>query len=131
MPLARIDLRRGKSPAYKKAICDAIYKAMTEAFNVPESDRFMIVNEHDADYFVHAERVIWVSPIATIWSSFRSRPTTRALSSKNKPSLPAPRNCLRKIRGCEWRTCSSISSSAKRKTGPSANGIAQYAATTS
>jgi len=55
MPLVRIDLRRGKSPAYKKAICDAIYKAMTEAFNVPENDRFMIVNEHDAANFIYAD----------------------------------------------------------------------------
>jgi len=60
MPLVRIDLRRGKSPAYKKAICDAIYKAMTEAFNVPENDRFMIVNEHDADNFVHAESYLGI-----------------------------------------------------------------------
>lgn len=55
MPLVRIDLRRGKSAAYKKAICDGIYRAMTESFAVPKDDRFMIVNEHDADNFVHAE----------------------------------------------------------------------------
>jgi len=61
MPLMRIDLRRGKSPAYKKAICDAIYKAMTETFNVPENDRFMIVNEHDADNFVHAESYLGIT----------------------------------------------------------------------
>lgn len=52
MPLVRIDLWRGKSPAYKKAICDAIY---TATFAVPENDRFMIVTEHDPDNFVHAE----------------------------------------------------------------------------
>jgi phenylpyruvate tautomerase PptA (4-oxalocrotonate tautomerase family) len=61
MPLVRIDLRRGKSPAYKKAIYDAIYKAMTEVFNVPENDRFMIVNEHDADNFVHAESYLGIT----------------------------------------------------------------------
>ena len=61
MPLVRIDLRRGKSPAYKKAIYDAIYKAMTEVFNVPENDRFMIVKEHDADNFVHAESYLGIT----------------------------------------------------------------------
>jgi 4-oxalocrotonate tautomerase len=55
MPLVRIDLRRGKSPAYKKAICDGIYQALRETFNVPENDRFMIVNEHDAGDFDHAD----------------------------------------------------------------------------
>ncbi len=51
MPLVRIDLRRGKSAAHRKAICDGIYRAMIETFTVPAEDRFMIVNEHDADNF--------------------------------------------------------------------------------
>lgn len=55
MPLVRIDLRRGKSAEYKKAICDGIYRAMREAFNVPEDDRFMLVNDHDADSFIYAK----------------------------------------------------------------------------
>jgi phenylpyruvate tautomerase PptA (4-oxalocrotonate tautomerase family) len=61
MPLVRIDLRRGKSPAYKKAICDGIYQALRETFNVPENDRFMIVNEHDAGNFDHAETYLGLS----------------------------------------------------------------------
>jgi 4-oxalocrotonate tautomerase len=55
MPLVRIDLIRGKSPAYRKALCDGIYRAMRETFNVPENDRFMIVSEHDAADFIYAE----------------------------------------------------------------------------
>jgi phenylpyruvate tautomerase PptA (4-oxalocrotonate tautomerase family) len=55
MPLVRIDLRRGKSPAYRKALCDGIYRAMRETFNVPENDRFAIVNEHDAANFIYSE----------------------------------------------------------------------------
>lgn len=52
MPLTRIDIRKGKSKGYKKALCDSIYRAMRETFNVPEDDKFMIVGEHDADDFV-------------------------------------------------------------------------------
>jgi len=52
MPLVRIDLRRGKSSDHKKAICDAVYQALRETFNVPEEDRFMVVSEHDAGDFV-------------------------------------------------------------------------------
>jgi 4-oxalocrotonate tautomerase len=55
MPLVRIDLRQGKSEAYRKALCEGIYRAMRETFNVPENDRFMIVNEHDAANFAYAE----------------------------------------------------------------------------
>jgi 4-oxalocrotonate tautomerase len=61
MPLVRIDLRRGKTPAYKKAICDGIYRAMREAFDVPEDDRFMVVGEHDADNFVYAKSYLGIS----------------------------------------------------------------------
>ena len=49
MPLVRIDLRRGKSPEYRKAICDGVYRALRETFNVPDEDRFMVVTEHDGD----------------------------------------------------------------------------------
>jgi 4-oxalocrotonate tautomerase len=61
MPLIRIDLRRGKPAAYRKAICDGIYRAMRESFAVPEDDRFMVVNEHDADNFVYAKTYLGIS----------------------------------------------------------------------
>jgi 4-oxalocrotonate tautomerase len=55
MPLVRIDLVQGKSETYRKALCDGIYRAMRETFNVPENDRFMVVNEHAAANFVYAK----------------------------------------------------------------------------
>jgi phenylpyruvate tautomerase PptA (4-oxalocrotonate tautomerase family) len=51
LPLTRIDMAKGKSSAYRLAICEALYRAMRETFAVPEEDRFMIVNEHDAENF--------------------------------------------------------------------------------
>jgi 4-oxalocrotonate tautomerase len=53
MPLTRVSLRRGKPPAYRKAILEGLYQAMRETFNVPEGDRFMTVTEHDQDDFVY------------------------------------------------------------------------------
>src|SRR6201992_1920146 len=47
MPLTRISLRRGKPAAYRKAICDGLYRAMREALGVPEGDRFILISEHD------------------------------------------------------------------------------------
>jgi 4-oxalocrotonate tautomerase len=61
MPLVRIDLRRGKPAAYKKAICDSVYRAMMDTFGVPKDDRFMIVNEHDADNFIHADNYLGIA----------------------------------------------------------------------
>jgi 4-oxalocrotonate tautomerase len=60
MPLVRIDLRRGKSPEYKKAICDGVYRALREIFTVPEEDRFMVVNEHDDTNFVYARNYLGI-----------------------------------------------------------------------
>ncbi|TBR40556.1 MULTISPECIES: tautomerase family protein [Dyella] len=51
MPLVRIALRRGKSPDYLAALRNGIYRAMTEAFSVPENDRFILVSQHDAEEF--------------------------------------------------------------------------------
>ena len=55
MPLVRIDLRKGTSAAYKKAIGDAVYRAMHETFVVPDEDRFMVVTEHDEDEFFYSK----------------------------------------------------------------------------
>lgn len=53
MPLTRISLKSGKSPAYRRALMEQIYQAMRECFDVPEDDRFMTISEHDdaAFYF--------------------------------------------------------------------------------
>jgi 4-oxalocrotonate tautomerase family enzyme len=51
MPLVRVALRRGKSHDYKKAIGDGVYRAMREAFNIPEEDRFVVVSEHSESEF--------------------------------------------------------------------------------
>jgi len=51
MPLVRISLRRGKSPQHIAAIRNGIYRAMIEAFDVPQNDRFILVHQHDADEF--------------------------------------------------------------------------------
>lgn len=61
MPLVRIDMRRGKSPAYKQAICDGIYRALREIFTVPEEDRFMVVNEHDDENFIHSRNYLGIA----------------------------------------------------------------------
>jgi phenylpyruvate tautomerase PptA (4-oxalocrotonate tautomerase family) len=53
MPLVRIDIRAGKPSAHKRALGEAVYRAMREAFNVPENDRFIVINEHADDTFDH------------------------------------------------------------------------------
>ena len=47
MPFSRISLLKGKSPEYLGALSDSLHRAMVEAFNVPEKDRFQIIHQHE------------------------------------------------------------------------------------
>ncbi|SRR5450830_1703965 len=51
MPFVRAHLRRGEPLAYRQAILDNVYEALRETFNVPEDDRFMVIDEIDPDNF--------------------------------------------------------------------------------
>ena len=64
MPLVRIDLRRGKSAAYKKAISDGIYRALREIFTVPENDRFMVLTNRGDEDFIYEPRLSRPSMLA-------------------------------------------------------------------
>lgn len=46
MPFTRISLRDGKSPTYIQAIADSLDRALVDAFEVPENDRFVAIDQH-------------------------------------------------------------------------------------
>lgn len=46
MPLARIDVPAGNTPAYRTTIGAVVYDAMLETLKVPKDDRFQIIAEH-------------------------------------------------------------------------------------
>jgi 4-oxalocrotonate tautomerase len=51
MPLVRIDLRKGKTAAYRQGIGRVVYEAMVSV-GVPQKDRFQIIAEHEGDDFI-------------------------------------------------------------------------------
>ena len=53
MPLVRLDLRQGTSPAYRKAIADGVHAAMVESLAIPPDDRFQVISERDADSLIY------------------------------------------------------------------------------
>lgn len=61
MPLVHIALRAGKPPAYRQALCDGVYRALQETFDVPEDDQFMVLTEHAAANFRYGERYLGVA----------------------------------------------------------------------
>ena len=46
MPLVRISMRAGKSPAFARDVGAAVHRAMVETINVPPHDEFQILTEH-------------------------------------------------------------------------------------
>lgn len=53
MPLVRISLREGKPEAYRRAVGEAVHRAMVEAINVPALDRFQVITEHTAASLIY------------------------------------------------------------------------------
>jgi 4-oxalocrotonate tautomerase len=46
MPFVRIDLMRGKTVGYRKALGEIVYQAMIDLIDVPKDDKFQIITEH-------------------------------------------------------------------------------------
>ncbi len=53
MPTSRIALRRGKSPQYRRAISDAVHRALVEVIGIPNEDQFHVIDEYDAENFIY------------------------------------------------------------------------------
>jgi 4-oxalocrotonate tautomerase len=48
MPLARIDVPRGRTAAFRRTVGDVVYESMLDTLKVPANDRFQVITEHDA-----------------------------------------------------------------------------------
>lgn len=53
MPLVRIDVAADTSPETVAIISDVVYQAMVNTANVPEHDKFQIINRHAKDELVY------------------------------------------------------------------------------
>jgi len=51
MPLVKVEILKGKSQEYKKAILDGIHSALVEAFEILDGDRMQRLYELDEDCF--------------------------------------------------------------------------------
>ena len=52
MPFVQTTLRRGKSPQYLSSIVESIHRGLVTEFNVPELDKFQVVQQVDANELV-------------------------------------------------------------------------------
>ena len=47
MPFTRISLLKGKSPDYLRALSDSLHRALVDTFEVPPTDRFQAIHQHE------------------------------------------------------------------------------------
>ncbi|MCL9668528.1 tautomerase family protein [Rosenbergiella epipactidis] len=52
MPLLKFDLIQGRSKDEIRSLLDAAHDAMVEAFQVPESDRYQVVTQHQPEELI-------------------------------------------------------------------------------
>lgn len=52
MPLLKIDVVEGRSDQQIKTLLDTLHTAMVSAFQVPERDRYQVLNEHKRDRLI-------------------------------------------------------------------------------
>ena len=60
MPLARIDLVRGKSADYKRTIGDVVYEAIVDILKAPVNDRFQVITEHAPEDHIADENYLGI-----------------------------------------------------------------------
>jgi len=47
MPFSRISLHKGRPPDYLQALSNSLHRALVEAFEVPATDRFQAIHQHE------------------------------------------------------------------------------------
>ena len=120
MPLVRIDLRRGKSEAYRQDIGRVVYEAM-QSVSVPKDDRFQVIAEHAAADFIFDPNYLGIPRtddlviIQITWNKGRTLEQKKALYKAIADGLPASS-------ASAGKTSSSTSSRSRRRTGRSATG---------
>jgi phenylpyruvate tautomerase PptA (4-oxalocrotonate tautomerase family) len=60
MPLQRIDLAASRPAEQRRAIADAVHRALVEAIGVPADDRFQIVTAHPPGEIVCSQQYLGV-----------------------------------------------------------------------
>jgi 4-oxalocrotonate tautomerase family enzyme len=79
MPLVKIEIEKGNSPEYKKAILDGIHQALVETIKIPDHDRRQRLYELDAANFEHNGRSKQYTIIEITMFKGRSNEAKKAL----------------------------------------------------
>ena len=124
MPLARIDLIKGKPESYRQGIGEAVYQALL-SIGVPENDRFQVITEHDPANFIFAKSYLGVdhtSDLVMIQITFNEGRTT----AQKQALFEAIANNIHTATGLPISDVFVNLVEVKRENWSFGNGIAQY-----
>ncbi len=127
MPLARIDLIKGKSEEYRQAIGEAVYQALL-SIGVPENDRFQVIHEHEPANFMFAKSYLGVehtNDLVIIQITFNEGRTTAQKQALYKAIAEGIHAATGLGIGDVFVNLVEV----KRENWSFGNGVAQYAAT--
>jgi phenylpyruvate tautomerase PptA (4-oxalocrotonate tautomerase family) len=55
MPFAKIHIRKGHGAQKKRAIANAVQASLVATLDIPEQDRFQLIEEYEDDHFIHTD----------------------------------------------------------------------------
>jgi len=116
MPFARVFIRRGETAAYHEAILDNIYLSLRETFDVPDEDRFMVIDEYDPGHFSFSKSYMNIARSDKFVLIQLTVSNTRPIEKK-KACIAASSNGSVLHQASGRKTSSSIWWKCKRKTG--------------
>jgi len=61
MPLVRISLVKGKPAALRRAVGEAVHRALVETIDVPARDRFQVLTEHEPGDLVYDSEYLGIA----------------------------------------------------------------------
>ncbi len=90
MPLVQFDLVEGRSKEELQSLLDASHEAMVDAFQVPDLDRYQIVNQHPAHEMIIQDTGLGFERSKdVVVISLTSRPRTEKQKEKLYQNLAA------------------------------------------
>jgi phenylpyruvate tautomerase PptA (4-oxalocrotonate tautomerase family) len=60
VPLVRISLMKGRSPAELRAIADGIHEALVQTYSVPLEDRFQIIEQREPGEIIYSSTYLGI-----------------------------------------------------------------------
>ena len=126
MPLVRIGMIEGKTAEYRRAVCDAIHRALVDAIKIPPHDRFQLLSEHRPEELIYDDSYLGISRSPDVLLIQITLSTGRSVEMK-KALFARIAELLAKSPGVRKEDVFVSLSEVAKENWSFGNGVAQYA----